>query len=343
MPRCTLEERIIDLCLCDFRDCQLDVAAVAHNARVFVVENSPDPIPVPVALALLKAIKAVEKIGYEECITDLAHCRGIESVPLKPYSPQQKAVLKNSSDVSWRHGVARIITSIAIREAGPSKKGAVAFSIAVFGTALGVAGQKLRDLADDPIDQEYLEIPTPVLINLPDIIEDDFIGDVEVSILNELMKNQARGVSLASSLVSAVNRAQGAEAAGDSDSRDRQLSAAREFSMQWADIIVEAAELRSAAAVALSGLGIDFSISAQETLQIQSDIVASGWPPEIIDIVALFDVGSERQTAFLRKATSLLNGVPALKGSLGDMFNHPGLAAQEGELIAVLREFGMAQ
>ena len=187
------------------------------------------------------------------------------------------------------------------------------------------------------------EVPDPVVINLPEFAVKEGIDEFQVTTLNEWLSSLAKGVSFANALVSAINRAQGAEVAGDSEARERQLAAARDFANQWADTLVEAAGLRSIVAVALSNLKIEtISISQSELWEIQSEILASGWTKEIIDTLAHFKISDEDQSRILRKATAGLNDITEVTASLVDNLNDPDFTSQESEVIAVLKEFAMA-
>jgi hypothetical protein len=159
-----------------------------------------------------------------------------------------------------------------------------ATSIALFGTNILFAAKALREVANDPIDQNYSEIPEPVVIELPEVVADDGIDEIQATILNEWLSNLAKGASLARAFVSGINRAQGADAAGDSEARERQLTASRDFAGQWADNLVEAADLRLQVAVAISNFKLDeISIPQSDVWEIQSEILVSGWPEEVID------------------------------------------------------------
>jgi hypothetical protein len=132
--------------------------------------------------------------------------------------------------------------------------------------------------------------------------------------------------------------------ANDSEARDRQLAAARDFANQWADTLMEAAGLRPMVALVLSNPEIDaFSISQSELWEIQHEIVASGWPEELIGTLTHFKISDEDQSRILRKGTSMLNEITAVSAKPIDNLNDPDFTSREIEVSLVLKGFAMAQ
>jgi hypothetical protein len=202
----------------------------------------------------------------------------------------------------------------------------------------------LEDVANDPIDENFWEVSEPVVIQLPEFVVEDGLDELQVTTLNEWLGTEARGTSFAQAFVTAINRAQGAQAAEESEVRDRQLAAARDFANHWVDTLNQAAGLRSVVALVLSNPEIEaFSISQSELWEIQHEIIASGWPEELIDTFTHFKTSDEDKGRILRKATSMLNEITEVSAKLTVNLNDPDFTSRDMELRAALKGFAMAQ
>ena len=349
MARCTPVERLIAPCYCALNDCLRDVSEAASAQMQIVLDlYNAKKIGLEEALQRLKIIRLIRDAGHAECSAENERCRGEEPLPFKPFTPQQKSELRPSSKVDWRHGVAKWIVRLAVKKVSPIPPsgviGAASLSIALFGTSILHAAKALEDVANDPIDENFQEVSEPVVIKLPQFVVEDGIDGVQVTNLNEWLGTEAKGTSFANAFVTAINRAQGAQVANDSEARDRQLAAARDFANQWADTLMEAAGLRPMVALVLSNPEIDaFSISQSELWEIQHEIVASGWPEELIGTLTHFKISDEDQSRILRKGTSMLNEITAVSAKPIDNLNDPDFTSREIEVSLVLKGFAMAQ
>jgi hypothetical protein len=263
MPKCTPEERLIAPCHCALNDCQIDAAEAATAQRNIVSELfTAGQISLDVALQRLETITTIENDAYAECAAENARCRGDETLPLKPFTPQQKSQLRPTSEADWKPGVARWMVRLAVKRVSSVHRphaivDAASFSIAVFGTCILRTTQALEDVANDPIDKNFKEIPKPVVISLRKFGAADGISEVQVKTLNKWLPTEAKVTSFAQAFVTAINRAQGAQAVEDLKARDRQLAAARKFANEWADTLVHAAGLRPMVALVLSSPEFD--------------------------------------------------------------------------------------
>jgi hypothetical protein len=310
---------------------------------MFISQLHPDTIGTTEALKRLEEVKRVADAGYAVCDAVYDACRGAESSTFQPFTRQQKTAFQQSAKSNWRHGVAQIIVSVAWKVSEspiflPSK--GVAVSIAVFGTSSLTVASKLRELANDPPEDDFQDIPRPQAIQLPEITVDELINDNQALALNQWLSNMADSVSYASALASAINRAQGAEVAGDTEARQKQIAAARTYASGWADTLAVSASIRAQVAVALN-MNAAINISPTDLLTIQAEIIESGWPEDVTDFLTHFHVNTEEQAQILQEATSVFNNVTSVSGSLSDNLNDPDLALQESELIAALREFSI--
>lgn len=218
-----------------------------------------------------------------------------------------------------------------------------ATSIAIFGSNILYVAKTLREVADDPADHNYQEVAQPASIELPPVDVAHVLDESQAVVLDDWRRSLAQGVALAAAFLTALNRAQGAEVDGNAQARDTQLAAARTFAAQWAANVLQAAGLRLQVAVAISPFELDeIAISRDDVWQIQSDIVASGWPAETVDTLSWLQIDAGDRDLILRKATSLLNESAIVNAGPAAALNDPAFAAEETELISILNEFQMA-
>jgi hypothetical protein len=348
MPRCTSEERASEIpeivCFCELKDCQIDISTLLHDSNVVIVEqHSSGQILLEEALKQIDLNSNLATAALERCSAKYARCRGEEPLPLRPFTKRQKAgagiASRRLQNIGFATGVAGLIMMII-----PGKAKTAGFSIAVLGFSLAHVSRQINDINHDPIDPNFSDVEQPAPINMPKIVHDEVINELQANTLNNLLKNQANGISLATALGTALNRAQGAAAAGNLDAKNWQLRAARDFALQWANNLMDAPGLRAQAAASLSVLGSDaLSVSMKEVLQIRSVITSSGWPNEIDDMLAPLNLIGESRNQFLQEATSSLIDTTAITGNLaGKLIDHD-LASQEAEVMDILREFEMAR
>jgi hypothetical protein len=208
---------------------------------------------------------------------------------------------------------------------------------------LGIVAAAISDLREDPPDSNFLNVEQPAHVNVPTIDAGGLLDAAQEQALNQMLRNQADGLSVANALNTAINRAQGAEVAGDGNAKERQLSAAKGFALQWADILVQADSLRAQAAVILAATfgAATLTVSWEQAQQIRTQIISTGWPAEAQEIFTLFGISTQDQARFLREAKFALLDISSLTGNVVEKLRNPILREAEIELMLILREFGL--
>jgi hypothetical protein len=270
--RCTAEDwenakTIPELwCLCVFRDCQADISAAATKARMAIHDRYlARTMTLEEALSALSNVLHTESDAYVKCSDDHLRCKEEEPRPRKPLSDSQKAKMKNDSRSEFLQGVVIGLAGLAVTRIPVPGSVIIGGGVTMIGVAISVASNALATVASDPIDENFLEIAEPVPIHLPEVTADEFISEALATALNELLHNQASGISLGTALSSSLDRLQGAAIAGNIEAENRQLAAARDYALQWADIIRANAGLRYKAAWHLSAMNHDRPLCSNGT------------------------------------------------------------------------------
>jgi hypothetical protein len=342
--RCTAEEWAVIPCDCVLIDCQADYTDDATAKSKVVMERfSNKEISLSEALEQLDEINIIRKMGYGLCVAEAKRCKGTEDLPIQPFTPRQKTEFRSSSRRSWRHAAVRVITYVAWKRAKPhSKWGGVAAAIGIMGTTLAYASERIREVAEDPPDADFTEVAEPIELSIDDVVPDGFPGDLGAEELTAWVTNCLEIVAVSDAMVTALNRAQGAEAAGDETARDQQLAAAHRFAGDWASLLVDGGPLRWCAALVLQSLGAnDATLLAGDIYSAQRDVFSNGWPSEVLDILGGLGVEGEQRTAFVEKATSLLNQAPESVTTLIGLLVDDEVETLEAELADDLRAFAL--
>jgi hypothetical protein len=350
MPRCTPQERanVLLVCLCEFRDCQLDVSERANDANVEILELlNQDAISQSVALGAIDENHRLAQEGYAVCVDQYRSCAGLEPIERrsKRFSDPQKAALNRSSNAAWRASAAFGLAGVVVTSIGFATLGGLAgvgvglvFAAATAGSAW--AATSYSDLAIDPPDPDFDTITQPEQPIPPVIISAEELSEPIATQFNKLLANQAVSIGLGRAVVAGINKSQTAEAANDLDARDRQLTASRRFAAEWASVLEKDARLRwdTARLLAATAFG-SIPIPKVEAIRIRSEILASGWPTSIRNMLADYSISGQFQEDVLRQMRIRLIDLSALNVTLSDLIAARALATAEEELVAVLQEF----
>jgi hypothetical protein len=197
----------------------------------------------------------------------------------------------------------------------------------------------LNALVNDPADADFNTISQPEPPTPPVITPANELSAPMAELLNAILTNQAESVGFGGAVVTAINKAGAAEAANDLGARDRQLTASRGFAMEWASVLEQAAPLRGDAAnLAIAAFGSN-PIPRTEAILIRSEIVASGWPTSIRDMLANYGMSGQLQEEVLRRMRIGLQDLSAVTVTLADMIAARVLDTSDEEVVVALREF----
>jgi hypothetical protein len=155
------------------------------------------------------------------------------------------------------------------------------------------AAAEYQLLALDPPDPNFTTVAEPVVHPLTlSLRPNDASLAPQLAAFNALFVNGETETAVAGALNTAVNRASGAEQAGDQASLDLQEQAVRRFSNQLADTLAARPALLTAAQNAARSLGVPLTSTPSDVLAFEKDVQRNGLPAPI------------RQTLQLTGATS---------------------------------------
>jgi hypothetical protein len=353
MPRCEPWERDVIPCLCNLKDCQLDVSErTFHDASKILELQHAGSITAVQANEKIEECYAVAAEAYAACGDQHRRCQGLDpndSAP-KRFSERQRADFGRASNAAWRASAGLAFAAVVVTFGAPIigaaiGVGALAGSSLAVGLAAGAAGCAFgatwfSDIATDPADRDFGTITQPEPPTPPAIKAVEELSKPIAMLLNALLTNQAESVGLGRAVVTALNKSQSAEAANDLDARDRQLTASRGFAAEWAGVLEKGASLRSDAApeVAATAFG-GIPVPTLEAIRLRSEIFASGWPAPIRGMFADYGISGQLQEDVFRQMRIRLIDLSALSATLADVIAARDLDKPEEEAVAALREF----
>lgn len=103
--------------------------------------------------------------------------------------------------------------------------------------ATWVAAGKLTTLALDPIDPNYTIIATPVNAAVQLVTVQPGITQPVAASFNALLLNRAQVIGLADAIITSINKAQGANAAGATAWETKQMQAASQYAVQMSSLL----------------------------------------------------------------------------------------------------------
>jgi hypothetical protein len=141
----------------------------------------------------------------------------------------------------------------------------------------------------DPPDPDFTVLATLSPPTFPPIVAGPGVTQAAVDAGNALLENQAQVIGLTDAWLASVERAAGAEAAGDGVWKTTQLEAAAQFSNQRAGLLSAYPALATAAKSAFQDGGFsNVSITAAEIAGFQADVAVNGLPSSFSDVLNSF-------------------------------------------------------
>ena len=188
----------------------------------------------------------------------------IDAEVIKPrFTEEQKATYATEAEHAGIYAV--LCTAALDAPLDPFRKGVLKACAYAEGALAAYYGK----LAADPLDPNFTVIPQPIFPSLPAFQPvTGSISDAVANDANALQTNieQQLGYSLA--LYTAINRANGAFAAGATDFESQQMAAAAQYAQQLSQLLNAETGLRT---------------------QLANDMIASGWPTFTVDANAIFN------------------------------------------------------
>jgi hypothetical protein len=231
------------------------------------------------------------KMPLGEALARLAEARGLHEqclercIPIGRYfTNAQKVKFEKCRNAGFAFTAAGLLAGALIFESRGLAAAAPSFLIS--GGLLAYTGHYL-ELAEDPIDSNFSEVPVPTFPQFPAVqpVPNTGLNASVAAATDAVMANQAQGIGFLNALVTALNRSDGAAKAGDEAAEKRQLKAARDFAKKIAKIIKDSISLRSTLATKWKGPGLDFPISKADALQVRDAIVLGGFPSPFLDVL----------------------------------------------------------
>jgi hypothetical protein len=167
-----------------------------------------------------------------------------------------------------------------------------------FTTAAALSGA----ISLDPSDPNYMQIATPVTPNIPPVGSQAGIPQIVTGAVNALLQNQAQIVGLEQALVTTLNRAQGASDANNAYWLQQQLDAATLYLGQLSQLYSQMAGLLTQLSSALTAAGLNVTLTANEVLNFEVQVAASGLPAAVV--AAMQQFGADN--ALIQDATDLI-------------------------------------
>jgi hypothetical protein len=154
---------------------------------------------------------------------------------------------------------------------------------------------KYSKLAEDPPDPNYTAIASARPIPMPSLTTRDGLTRQEAKAWNALLANEAAMAGILDAMITTVNRADGAEQAGDAAWVDRQTQALAAFQVELSAVLEDEARLRQQLTMTLQASGTpQITIHPEDIQDYERTLASTGWPPEIEK--ALEDMGLDSAT-----------------------------------------------
>jgi hypothetical protein len=273
------------------------------------------------------------EIDTEDAVAGMGQCTQTHNFcsakcsrrPTKRFSDDEKDAFARGSSAWWKASGVFGFAGVASAAIGPLLGLGLA-GVGV-GIVLGAAAAwaawnatNVSDLSLDPVDPHFHTIIRPAPPKPPIITENHGISAPAATALNAMLANQAVSVGLGRAVIISLNRAEGAEAANDLVARDRQLAASRMFAGQWAQVLEDGISLQSETASQLTTLGVgNVSIPLTDAPRLRSEILVSGWPQPIQEMLTRYGIRGNRRKEVLGRMTAGLYDTPALTVKFADM------------------------
>lgn len=187
-------------------------------------------------------------------------------------------------------------------------------------------------VAIDPPDSDFTVIAQPVIPPFQPVTTQEGVPQALADAINAFLTNEAQEAGLLGVLVTSIERAQAAAAAGDQPSTARQLQAAAGFATQLASAFDQEPTLRGNLQLAFQTAGSpSIPFTASDIANLQSDIAANGLPSFLLDSLTAFGVDSQT----INQVTQLMLNVTPAAGSFPGFLTDP-------ELLSDFHDFSQA-
>jgi hypothetical protein len=210
----------------------------------------------------------------------------------------------------------------------------------VYGLAAGVAfllHVKYADLGKDPTDPNFMVIAQPVYPAVPPTPPGLPQTKRDVDAFNALMQSEEQSIGLTNAMQIAVNRAQGADDAGNAFWVSKQTTALYEYAARLADVLDGQPGLLMNLVNALGdGAFPPSTFSPADVLSFEGSVAAGGLPDHVTQ--ALTELGATPAEISQIRTVAFVQDINAVAGSLPAKFADRALLSDLHSLASSLRD-----
>ncbi len=194
-------------------------------------------------------------------------------------------------------------------------------------------------MSKDPPDSAFTTIAVPVTPPFSPVTVTNVGTQAAADAANALLGNLSAVVGLEGALLTSIERAQGAAAAGDAFWQTEQLRAAAGFATQLSGLYERQIALRQNARNGLQAAGFpSFSVMTSQVVAFQADLLLSGLPTFLTDALAATSL-SGRSDAAQELQLALLSADPReAAGSFPEILTDPSVIGAIQEIAALRRD-----
>ncbi len=295
----------------------------------------------PTGIPFLLLLQVKDSNGNSASKTALLN---INDLPLKQFKTEaeKNALLAESIKYS---GISAAFYIIA---ATPECAATVLCSVAMAAQAEGYAELAIKTYlaALDPPDPHFHSIRQPKPFQLPLITVQPGMPQEAANALNALNQNLSVQIGLLDALTIAINRAQGANEAGDRASEILQLQAAADFAQQLATAKDAEPQLRQNLATVLSTSGMNsIAVTGAQIASFQQQLKTTGFAP-ILNVMPLSDDEDDDEDGTFSRSDSALFAIVGSTFDTGEgagvypvQIGSSAIDAAEALSAAALRQF----
>jgi len=208
-------------------------------------------------------------------------------------SAQDKAAMAKAGGQLVEDGLAIDAAGLVVAALPPPADAAAAAYEAV-GTGMILLGVHMENVAMDPADPNYTQIAQPQTPPIPLFTTQSGLTSQEVTAFNSLLTNVQQANGLANAIFTSLNRASGAEEAGNGYWRVQQLLAAAKYESQLAPLLQAEPALFANVQAALKAAGVpSVIVTPDDVLNIEEQIAdGQGLPTPIAQAASQLGVDS---------------------------------------------------
>lgn len=233
--------------------------------------------------------------------------------------------------------IAGIAIGVAAGLAVVATGGLAAIALVGLAAGVGLGGVGAKICGDDPPDPLYKELFRPRVPRVASVRPGKGISAAAARALNRMIANRLRSGAYTVAWIRSIEKAQGADKAGDTTWARRHRTAAAGYARVAATALERDKSLSTVALRELQNGGfVDTGVTLAQVRQWQKRVQQRGLPLELARVLGAAGVGDARVTAYRNAVTQLEPKLVAGVGVFGNVTD-PRLAAANVKMIGALR------